>query len=116
MMELSSEHGILKVSDEVLTTVASNAVRSCHGVKAIAGRGVTERLSDVLGQDTSASGIILRRTEFGRWSVDIHIVASYGARLGELGRTIAASVASAYQYAINATPERITVHVEAVQE
>lgn len=102
-------NGNIKISDEVIETIASVAVSSVDGVSGT-GSGIVDGIARRFSKKPSTTGIkatVNERTT----SVDINIVVKYGVRIPEVAWTVQDAVKKEIELMTGLTVEKINVRV-----
>ena len=102
-------NGNIKISDEVIETIASVAVSSIDGVSGTSS-GIVEGIARRFSKKLSTSGIkatVNERTT----NVDINIVVNYGVRIPEVAWNVQDAVKKEIELMTGLTVEKINVRV-----
>ena len=92
MIRQHTELGEIKVGTNVYTNIAGNAATSCFGVKGMAIRSVTDGLVHLLRKESMAKGGLVRTTDDGTISIELHIIIDQGVNIPALGASIISEV------------------------
>ncbi len=106
-MEITN--GNIKISDEVLETIASVAVSEIEGVSSTAS-GIVDGIARRLVKKPATSGIKATVGE-GTASVDINIVVKYGVRIPEVAWNVQDAVKKEIELMTGLAVERVNVRV-----
>ncbi len=102
-------NGNIKISDEVIITIASVAVSEIDGVSSI-GSGFVEGIARRLTKKPITSGI-KASIEEDTTSVDINIVVKYGVRIPEVAWNVQDAVKKEIELMTGLTVEKVNVRV-----
>ena len=102
-------NGNIKISDEVIITIASVAVSEIDGVSSI-GSGFVDGIARRLSKKPIASGI-KATIEEDTTSVDINIVVKYGVRIPEVAWNVQDAVKKEIELMTGLTVEKVNVRV-----
>ena len=102
-------NGNIKISDEVIETIASVAVSSVDGVSGT-GSGIVDGIARKFSKKPSTTGIKATVNESAT-SVDINIVVKYGVRIPEVAWTVQDAVKKEIELMTGLTVEKINVRV-----
>lgn len=107
------ELGTLKISDEVIATCASQAVKEIKGIYQLTG-GLTESLSkNILGIDYSNKGIKISRNDFGI-TLDIYIIVEYMTKIPQLAWETQSKVKEEIENMTDLKVQAVNIHVQGV--
>ncbi|MPM45616.1 hypothetical protein SDC9_92304 [bioreactor metagenome] len=98
-MKLQTEHGEIRISSEVFTTVTGAAATNCFGVKGMAVRSKTDGLVHLLRRESMSKGVKVRYHEDDTVSIELHIMVDNGVNLMAVSRSIMSEV----RYIVNRT-------------
>ncbi len=99
----------IKISDEVIETIASVAISSIDGVSGT-GSGIVDGIARRFTKKPSTSGIKATVNE-GTTNVDINIVVNYGVRIPEVAWNVQDAVKKEIELMTGLTVEKINVRV-----
>lgn len=102
-------NGNIKISDEVIITIASVAVSEIDGVSSI-GSGFVDGIARRLSKKPITSGI-KASIEEDTTSVDINIVVKYGVRIPEVAWNVQDAVKKEIELMTGLTVEKVNVRV-----
>lgn len=105
--------GDVKISEEVISTIAGVAATEVDGVVELSG-SVVEGLASKLGSKKSKSkGIKVEMSDEGT-SVDVYIVINYGTKIPDLAWAIQENVKNNIENITGLTVLKVDVHIEGV--
>ena len=108
----TSEHGMIRIADEVVAIIAGMAATEVEGVSAMSG-GFAGDIAEVLGRRSLAKGV---KVEVGteEAKVDLHIVVRYGKRIPDVAWEIQDNVKKAVEQMTGLKVLQVNVHVQGV--
>ena len=111
---MSEKQSITKISDDVISMIAMEAVLGVSGVNHL-----TENLADnltkmIAGKSDMYKGIKVSKDKEDLFVVDIYIVADYGKNIPQLAWDIQSSVKEKIEKAINQKIGAINIHIQGV--
>lgn len=85
-----NELGNVKISDDVVKTIAAKAARDVEGVYKLAG-GVADEVSKILGQKRPTHGV---KVEVGEkeCNIEIYLIVEYGFNIATLSKEVQKAV------------------------
>ncbi len=106
--------GRLVLSEEAIATIAGAAATECYGVVGMAGRKMTDGISELLGKENLSKGVTVS-IEGDSVYVDLAIVVGYGVRISEVARMVVDKVRYTLENATGLTVAKVTVNVQGVR-
>lgn len=108
-----SELGNIRISDEVVKTIAAKATEDVEGVYKLAG-GVVDEVSKMLGKRRPTNGV---KVEVGEkeCSIEIFIVVEYGYFIHEVAQNVQKSVLEAVSELSGLKVMEVNVYVQNVK-
>lgn len=108
----ASEHGTIRIADEVVAIIAGMAATEVEGVSAMSG-GIAGGIAEALGRRNLAKGV---KVEVGteEAKVDLHIVVQYGKRIPDVAWEIQDRVKKAVEKMTGLKVLQVNVHVQGV--
>lgn len=106
--------GRLALSEEAIATIAGAAATECYGVVGMAGRKMTDGISELLGKENLSKGVSVS-IEGDDVYVDLLIVVGYGVRISEVARMVVDKVRYTLQNATGLNVKKVTVNVQGVR-
>ena len=113
-VERKTALGALKVHDDVIASIAEEAVLSTDGVSGMVARGVRDEFSEWLKRDERVRGVAVT-VDGDSLLLELHVAVVYGVRLSEVGRQIGERVNRAMDQALSFRPNHISIYVEEVK-
>ena len=107
---ITSDMGMIRISDEVVAVIAGLAATEVEGVAAMSG-GLAGGIAEVLGRRNLAKGV---KVEVGteEAKVDLHIVVNYGVRIPDVAWEIQENVKNAIERMTGLRVLQVNVHVQ----
>lgn len=107
------DNGEVKISDEVVATIAGLAAVEIEGVYAMSG-GFTGGISDILGRKNLSKGV---KVEVGdkEASIDLYIIVKYGAKIPDVAWKIQEAVKDAIVNMTGLKVIEVNIHVQGVE-
>lgn len=106
--------GRLALSDEAIATIAGAAATECYGVVGMAGRKMTDGISELLGKENLSKGVSVS-IDGDDVYVDLLIVVGYGVRISEVARMVVDKVRYTLENATGLNVKKVTVNVQGVR-
>jgi uncharacterized alkaline shock family protein YloU len=111
-MEEQANIGTVKVSDEVIATVASVAATQVEGVAGMS-EGVVDGIAKLLTGGQATKGIKVQVGE-EEAALDISIIVEYGTSIAEVGRQVQESVKKAVEAMTGLRVVEVNVSIQGV--
>ncbi len=103
--------GSLRISQEVVTTIASNAVKEIEGVASLA--AFTSNITGWLIRKQTSRPIVVNLNDDVA-VIDIHVNIKYGARIPEVSSAIQRSVKESVQNMTGITVTKVNVNIAGI--
>ena len=86
----NTEHGTVKIADDVVAIIAGIAATEVEGVAGMSG-GITGGITEMLGMKNLSKGV---KVEVGdeEAAIDLYIIVEYGSNISELGKKVQENV------------------------
>ncbi|WP_432400790.1 Asp23/Gls24 family envelope stress response protein [Wukongibacter sp. M2B1] len=106
------EYGQVKISDEVVATIAGLAAAEVGGIYSMSG-GFAGNISDLLGRKNLSKGV---KVEVGEEeaAVDLNVVVEYGVKIPDVAWKVQESVKSAIETMTGLKVVEVNIHVQGV--
>lgn len=111
--EKNELNGNVKISDEVVVTIASVAVSEIDGVSGT-GTGIVEGIARKFSKKTTSGGIKVTMTE-DAVSLDINVIMKYGVRIPEVAWNVQDAVKREVELMTGLSVERVNVRVVGIE-
>lgn len=108
----SSEHGSVKISNDVVSIIAGVAATEIEGVAGMSG-GITGGITEMLGMKNLSKGV---KVEVGdeEAAIDIYIVVNYGTKIREVGEKVQKNVKESVETMTGLNVVDVNVNVQGV--
>lgn len=110
--EIQGDLGVIRIADEVVSTVAGLAVADVEGVATMSGGWSTD-LVEKLGKKSFSKGIKVEVNE-NETRIDIFIVVEFGYPIPQVAENVQQEVKAAVESMTGLTVAAINVHVSGV--
>ncbi len=110
--ELSTELGVVRIADEVVSTVAGLAAVEVEGVASMSGSWGTE-LVEKLGRKNFGKGIKVEVAD-QQTRIDIFVVIEYGYQIPKVAEAVQRDVKVAVENMTGLTVSAVNIHVVGV--
>ena len=106
------ENGVVKISNDVISTIASTAAMEVEGVVGM-NNNLAGGISELLGKKNYGKGV---KTEVdgNDVSLELHLNLAYGAKLTEVGEGVQKKVKEAIENMTDLNVKNIDVHIQGV--
>ncbi|MGE5578816.1 MAG: Asp23/Gls24 family envelope stress response protein [Bacillota bacterium] len=112
--ETETQLGRLVLSEEAIATIAGAAATECYGVVGMAGRKMSDGISELLGKENLSKGVSVT-IEGDEVYVDLTIIVGYGVRISEVARMVVDKVRYTLEKATGLAVRKVTVNVQGVR-
>ena len=103
--------GNVKISDEVIITIAAVAVSEVNGVRCIS--GTLSEIAQKFGKKNFVKGI--KVTNGDELTIDVNVVVDYGVRIPEVAWSVQDNVKKSVELMSGLTVGKVNVHVVGVE-
>lgn len=107
------ENGQIKISDEVVETIAGLAATEIEGVAGMSG-GFTGGIADILGKKNLSKGVKVQVGDKDA-SIDLYIIVKYGAKIPDVAWRTQESVKDAIINMTGLKVLEVNIHVQGVE-
>lgn len=111
---MNTSLGRLVLSEEAIATIAGAAATECYGVVGMAGRKMTDGISELLGKENLSKGVSVS-VEGDDVYIDLSVVVGYGVRISEVARMVVDKVRYTVENATGLKARKVTVNVQGVR-
>jgi uncharacterized alkaline shock family protein YloU len=112
--EIKTEMGKLVLSEEAIATIAGAAAIECYGVVGMAGRKMTDGLSELLGMENLAKGVSVS-IDGDQLYIELFVILGYGVKISEVARMIIDKVRYTVEKITGLKVSKVTVSVESIR-
>ena len=114
MTNYSNEYtGDIKISDDVIATLAVKAAKEIEGITGMVGGIVGNIAAAVLGKKDASRGVDVDMKE-GVATVTLHVKVKYGVKIPEIAWKVQENVKTMVESITGITVDKINISVEAV--
>lgn len=114
MVNLTNEHGEIRITSDVFTTLAGAAATNCFGVKGMAMRSVSDGLVHLLKREAMGKGVLVTYGDDDTIAIELHIVVDYGINIVALTKSIISEVRYKVSGATGVTVRSVDVYVDSM--
>ncbi|MGI6643861.1 MAG: Asp23/Gls24 family envelope stress response protein [Bacillota bacterium] len=112
--QVETRLGRLVLSEEAIATIAGAAATECYGVVGMAGRKMTDGISELLGKENLSRGVSVS-IDGDLVYIDLSVILGYGVRITEVARMIVDKVRYTVENATGLTVKKVTVNVQGIR-
>jgi uncharacterized alkaline shock family protein YloU len=112
--EIRTDIGKMALSEEAIATIAGAAATECYGVVGMAGRKMTDGLSELLGKENLSKGVTVS-IDGDDLYVAVSVILGYGVKIPEVARMVAEKVRYTLENFTGLEVKRVTVNVESLR-
>lgn len=113
--EINTEWGNIKISQEVVATIAGGAAVECYGLVGMASRKITDGFADILGKESLSKGVEVEFHEGGVVSINIYIIVNYGVKISEVAHNVQEKVKYAVEKGTGLKVQAVNITVQGVR-
>ncbi|HZK28161.1 MAG TPA: Asp23/Gls24 family envelope stress response protein [Thermoclostridium sp.] len=114
--QISTENeglGEIRISSDVVTIIASNAVNQVKGVASLSG-GIGSNLSQVLGRKSPYKGLKVDVTDNREVNIDLHVIVEYGVRIPDVAWKLQEAIKQTVETMTGLHVNEVNIHVQGV--
>jgi len=112
--EIKTDLGKLVLSEEAIATIAGAAATECYGVVGMAGRKMTDGISELLGRENLAKGVSVS-IDGDEVYIDLYVIIGYGVKISEVARMVVDKVRYTVENITGLKVKKVTVNVESIR-
>jgi uncharacterized alkaline shock family protein YloU len=112
--EIRTDMGKLVLSEEAIATIAGASATECYGVVGMAGRKMTDGLSELLGRENLARGVSVS-IDGDEVYIELFVILGYGIKISEVARMIVDKVRYTVEKFTGLKVKKVTVNVESIR-
>ncbi len=105
-------NGNIKISDEVISTIAAVAVAEIEGANTL--NGALSGIAEIFGKKNYTKGIKVNSGE--QLTIDVNIIVDYGAKIHEVAWNVQNNVKKSVELMSGLQIEKVNVHVVGVEQ
>ncbi|KXZ39638.1 Uncharacterized conserved protein YloU, alkaline shock protein (Asp23) family [Alkalithermobacter thermoalcaliphilus JW-YL-7 = DSM 7308] len=108
----SKEYGNIKISEDVIATIASLAASEVEGVASMSG-GITENITEILGKKNLSKGVkvIVNEDEV---FIDLFVLIEYGFVIPDVAWKIQENIKNTVETMTGLKVSEVNVHIQGV--
>ncbi len=108
----NTEHGTVKISDDVVAIIAGVAATEIDGVAGMSG-GITGGITEMLGMKNLSKGV---KVEVGdkEAAIDLYIIVEYGFNISELGEKVQQNVKNTVETMTGLNVIEVNINIQGV--
>ncbi|OHW62990.1 alkaline shock protein 23 [Andreesenia angusta] len=110
--EYAEDYGQIKISDEVVGTIAGIAAMEVSGVAGMSG-GIAGGIGDMLGRKNFSKGVKVQVGDV-ETSIDLYIIVEYGAKIPEVAWNIQEAVKREVEAMTGLDVAEVNINVQGV--
>ncbi len=107
------EHGSVKISNEVVATIAGLAATEIEGVAGMSG-GFTGDITEMLGMKNLGKGV---KVEVGKeeTAIDVFVIMKYGSMIAEVAKKVQENIKKTVETMTGLYVVEVNVHVHGIK-
>lgn len=109
---IPSEHGSVRITDEVVSMIAGLAAAEVEGVNSLSG-GIAGGIAEALGRKNISKGVRVKIGE-EEAAIDLYLIVNYGYRIPDVTWNVQENVNKAVQKMTGLRVTHVNVHVQGV--
>ena len=109
---VSNDNGSIKISEEVISIIASLSAKEVEGIVALGASG--SALSEILAKKSQGKGVKVELVD-GEAVIDMHVTVKFGTKIREIAASIQEHVKNAVETMAGLTVKGVNVYVDAVE-
>ncbi|NLU36473.1 MAG: Asp23/Gls24 family envelope stress response protein [Clostridiales bacterium] len=109
-----NELGEVRISDEVLATLAGISAIGCYGIVGMASKRATDGLIELLGMENLSRGVKVT-THGNEVTIDLFIIVEYGISIAAVAQNIIDTVKYNVEKLTGVTVNKVNIKVEGVR-
>jgi len=113
-IEMTSQHGKVYVTNDVIATVAGFAAMEVFGLVGMASRKIKDGIAELLRRENLSRGIEVK-TEEDEVIIDMYIIVSYGTKISEVAHNVQQKVIYTLDSTIGIKVAKVNVMVQGVR-
>lgn len=111
-MNQDKDYGTVKISDDVVSIIASVAATEVLGVAGMSG-GITGGITEMLGKKNLSKGVKVDINN-DTTAIDTYIIVEYGTNIGEIARKLQENIKNSVETMTGLNVEAVNVYVQGV--
>ncbi|GAB6139089.1 Asp23/Gls24 family envelope stress response protein [Halanaerobaculum tunisiense] len=111
---LTNDLGVVNISEEVISIIAGVSAIECYGLVGMAGQGIQDDISKLLGKKDLDRGIDVEVVEEGV-KIDLYIIVEYGVKISEVAHNVIDRVQYTIEEKAGVKLKEININVQGVR-
>lgn len=108
----NTEHGTVKISNDVVAIIAGVAATEVEGVAGMSG-GITGGITEMLGMKNLSKGVKVE-IEDKETTIDLYIIVEYGSKISEIGEKVQKNVKNTVENMTGLNIVEVNVNIQGV--
>ncbi|MBD7983490.1 Asp23/Gls24 family envelope stress response protein [Sporosarcina sp. Sa2YVA2] len=114
-IELKNDYGTIDITNDVIAQVVGEATIECYGIVGMASRHqIRDGLTDILGKDNYAKGVIVRNIG-EETHIDMYVIVGYGTKISEVANQVQSKVMYTLKKTLSLTVDSVNIFVQGVR-
>lgn len=111
-VNIDEVHGSIKISEEVIASIAALATMDVEGVAEMTG-GFSESISNIIGKSLASKGIKVNTNE-DNVNIDIYLIVKYGVKIPDVAWNVQEKVKKDVEKTTGVAVQAVNIHVQGV--
>lgn len=112
--KFKNEYGTIKISDQVIAQVASEAAMTSYGIVGLAYRSATDGLLTLLKKENMSKGVKIESLDDGI-IINLDVILEYGVRIQVVTENIISTVKYQVETVTGVPVKHINVYVQSIR-
>lgn len=112
-MKITTDLGVINISNDVIGAISGYAASNCFGVKGMVQKGVTEGVIKLLKRDNMSRGVRLS-SEKGALNIELHVAVEHGVNIAVISHCIMDEVRFVVEHYTGISVNKIDVCVDSI--
>ncbi len=114
-IEIKNNFGTIMITDDVIASVAGGATVSCYGIVGMASKNqVKDGITDILGKENYAKGIVVNRID-DSLTIDLHIIVMYGTKISAIANNVQTTVKYQIEKTLGVNIDAVNIHIQGIK-
>ncbi len=115
MINITTDSGNIRITDDVFTYLAGDAATSCFGVKGMAGRSKDGGPLQLLRRESMSKGVVVHYNDVDdSISLELHIGVDQGVNMATVARSIIKEVSYKLQKSTGVPVKAVDVYIDTI--
>mgnify|MGYP002757144444 CR=1 FL=1 len=111
---IKNELGLIKIDDQVIATIASEAAMKCYGVVGLVNASASESILTLLGKESLSKGIILKIQD-NKINIDLSVILEFGVQIAVVCENIIETIKFQVEHETGIPVDKINVIVRDIR-